>query len=136
MKIKYLPKIFILFLSLTLLVSCGWIRKNALKLSESDLKNAEVSRQVALNLLSTWELNSGALDCALGEKGKAVLPDDAVKAWKKLDELAVKSEAELTDRDLGCSLGLRVRMAKDIITEAIKQYFPDLIDLLPMVFGF
>lgn len=108
---------------------CAWFRRAALRLSEEDLRNAETSRRVARDLMTTWPINSGFIRGALGPD-IAHLPTEAVEAMEDLDELCEKQD-EYTDFDLGYSLGLRVRLAGAIVKEALKQYAPDILGLLP-----
>ncbi len=89
-----MKKWLILLIVLVMVVGCGSTRKWTVKMSESDIKNAEASRVVAKNLLSTWSLNSGFIRAALGAGGMAKLPQECVSAMDSLDELAKKPAAE------------------------------------------
>jgi uncharacterized protein YceK len=125
-----MKKIFILVLVLVL-VGCTSLQKSAIKVSEIDLKNAEASREVAKNLLSTWKLNSGFIRGSLGDAINQ-FPHEAVKAMDELDKLSEKTE--WNDFDLGYSLGARVRLAGEIIVQAIKHYFPKLLEYITLPF--
>ena len=120
-----------LVLCLLLGSGCAFFRRSALRLSEEDLKNAEVSRTIAKNCLKTWPLNSGFIRKALGSSIDK-LPKEAVTAMDELDTLAAKKE-ELTDKEAGEVLGLKVIFAGSLVREAVKQYAPDILDLLPAV---
>lgn len=113
------------------LMGCTSLQKSALKISSVDLKNAEVSRQVAKDLLSTWKLNSGFIRGSLGD-GINQFPHEAIQAMDKLDELSEKTE--WNDFDLGYSLGARVRLAGELVVQAIKHYFPKLLEYITLPF--
>ena len=106
------------------LVSCAGIQA----ISNEDLKNAESSRIIAKNLLSTWKLNSGFIRGALGSN-ISQLPAQAVDAMNELDKLAEK--INLNDFDLGYSLGLRIRALSSIVQEAFRMYAPEILKYLP-----
>jgi len=129
--------IHILFLvSLIVLISCARFRKGLVELSEEDLKNAETTRQVSKNLLSTWLLNSGFLRGALGNRIDE-LPRSAVEAMDELDEIAKRYEAgdPFDDYALGYSLGLRIRMLTEVVLKALMQYAPSIFEALPYSFA-
>ena len=107
---------------------CSVIRKEIVKMGQWDIKNAEASRQVAKDILSTWLLNSGFIRASLGE-GMGKLPNQAVKAMDELDLLAAKTE--WSDFELGSSLGLRVRMLGSLIVSTLQQYFPGVLKDVP-----
>lgn len=125
-----MKKAFILVL-IPFLLSCTSLQKSAIKVSEIDLKNAETSREVAKNLLSTWKLNSGFIRGSLGD-GINQFPHEAIQAMDKLDELSEKTDPN--DLDLGYSLGARVRLAGELVVQAIKHYFPKLLEYISLPF--
>ena len=125
-----MKKYLILFLVLVLM-GCTSLQKSAIKVSEIDLKNAEVSREMAKNFLSTWKLNSGFIRGTLGDRLNQ-FPHEAVKAMDELDKLAEKTE--LTDFDLGYSLGARVRLLGEMVVQAIQHYFPKLLEYITLPF--
>ncbi len=110
---------------------CSNIQKGLVSLSEQDLKNAETTRTVAKNLLSTWMLNSGFIKGALGST-ITQLPNEAVKAMEELDKLAKKTD--LDDYDLGYSLGVRVNILNQLVMNAIKIYAPQILQYIPLTF--
>lgn len=112
-------------------MGCTSLQKSAIKVSEIDLKNAETSREVAKNLLSTWKLNSGFIRGSLGDSINQ-FPHEAVKAMDELDKLAEKTDPN--DFDLGYSLGARVRLAGELVVQAIKHYFPKLLEYITLPF--
>ena len=152
-------KIFVGILCLTFVLGgCATIRKNALKLSASDIKNAETTVGVAKNLLESWPVWSAALKRATKPyEGK--IPSDAIKAWKELDQLACihnpskfpqKTEVgdgiegmptfecekrELTWYEFGWSLGDRAIMLAEIVLEGIKQVAPEVLAKVPRLLG-
>jgi hypothetical protein len=117
---------------LLLLTACGGVRQSLIDMSESDMKNAEATRVIARNLLSTWKLNSGFIRGSLGE-GIKELPVKAVDAIDELDALADKVDPD--DFDLGYSLGLRIRMLSQVVMTALQQYAPDVLKYIPAAFG-
>jgi hypothetical protein len=116
-----------------LLASCASLQTGAIQAGQLDLKNAEATRALAKNLLSTWKLNSGFIRGALGPK-LGELPQQAVAAMDELDKLAEKTEPN--DFDLGWSLGGRIRMLGAIVQAALKLYAPDVLQYLPSVLAF
>lgn len=124
-------KKYLIFILIPFLVSCTSLQKSAIKVSEVDLKNAEASRIAGKNLLSTWKLNSGFIRGTLGDRLNQ-FPHEAVKAMDELDKLAEKTE--LTDFDLGYSLGARVRLLGEMVVQAIQHYFPKLLEYITLPF--
>ena len=122
----------LVFLLIVLMIGfsgCSFIRRSALKVSKEDLKNAEVAREIAKNCLSTWPINSSFIKGAMGSSLDK-LPLDAIKAMTELDVMA-DIEGELTDSQVGYTLGLKVRFYTGLIKEALKQYAPNVLKLLP-----
>lgn len=132
-------------LFIPLITGCAFFRETAIKWSEEDLKNAETSREVARNLLSTWPLNSGFIRGHLGSRIDTI-PLEAIKALDDLDaltcvdpdrstELGVEcvkgEEIEYSDYQLGYSLGLRVRMLAEIVKAALEKFAPEVLKGLP-----
>jgi hypothetical protein len=103
------------------------------ELTKLDAANAEVSRQVATDLLKTWRLNSGFVRGALGPKFTE-LPAQVVVAMDELDKMALKTTWD--DFDLGYSLGLRVRLLAATVTQALRLYAPDVLTYLPSLLVF
>lgn len=117
--------VFLLILSVQ---GCSAIRGGIVDLGQWDIKNAETTRQVAKDFLSTWLLNSGFIRASLGENINK-LPLQAVKAMDELDILA--SKTAWSDFELGASLGLRVRMLGSLIVATLQQYFPNVLKDIP-----
>jgi len=109
-------------------IGCGSIRKTGIQFSEEELKNADACRTIATNYLEIWPIQSGFIRGALGVR-IAMLPSQAIAAMDELDALAEKQEAP-TDKDLGYSLGLRLRMLDEIVLEALKLYAPDVFQMI------
>ena len=124
-------KKYLVFILIPFLFSCASIRTGLVGLSQEDLKNAEATRVISKNLLLTWGLNSGFLRGALGDRLNQ-LPAEAVKAMDELDALAKK--IEWSDFELGYSLGLRVRLLGEIVTNALRLYAPEILKFLPLTF--
>jgi hypothetical protein len=121
--------LILLFLFLSL--GCSAIRGNIQSIVAEDVKNYEASVQIAKDLLKTWRLNSGFIRGSLGDKLNQ-FPAEAIKAMNDLDRLAAKKEID--DFDLGYSLGARVRLMGAIIQNTLKQYAPEVLKYIPMVF--
>lgn len=128
---------FLLIVALLSLVGCVAIRESALNISAEEVKNNEVTRQVALNYLSIWPMQSGFIQGALGPRLDE-LPAQAVEAIDELDRLAdqlsITDPNSIEDWDLGLSLGLRVRLLTAVVQEALEMYAPDVLDLIPLLF--
>ncbi len=128
--------IIVALMAIALIVSgCAGMQKMTLDISKQDLKNAETSRQVSKNFLSTWPLNSGYIRGALGPN-IIQLPLSTVSALNDLDKLATKyAEGEITDMDLGGALGIYTRLLSSVVQAALKTYAPDVLKYIPMAFG-
>jgi len=113
------------------ILGCTSLQKGALQISKVDLENAEVSRKVAKDFMSTWKLNSGFIRGSLGDRINQ-LPHEAVKAMDELDKLSEKPD--LNDFDLGYSLGARVRLLGELIVNALKHYFPKILEYITLPF--
>ena len=124
-----------LFLVLTCLSGCETVRQTAIDISVEEVKNTAAAREVALNYLSIWSLQSGFIKGALGPRMDE-LPQYAIDAINELDQLAEKcaDPNNCSDYDLGLSLGLRVRLLTSIVAEALKFYAPDILELVPFLF--
>ncbi len=108
---------------------------NQIDLGKWDKQNAAVTRQYAKDLLETWRLNSGFLRGAIGDETIKRLPCDCVSAWLQLDILASAPIEQLTDYQLGYSLGLRVKMLTQLVLEGIRQYAPQAMKYVPGILG-
>lgn len=122
-------KLFLIVLIAVVLAGCSQTSQWVTKI---DAQNAEISRKLAKDFLSTWRINSGFIRGALAEK-IAELPQGAVSAMDQLDALALEDPAKLDDFKLGMSLGLRVRMLSQVVQSAIKIYAPEILQFVPSV---
>jgi len=125
-----MKKITIIIIGIIIIISGCAQRETLIDLTGEDVKNAEAIKAMAENLLKTWPIYSGILVGALGDRMKD-LPQRAIVAIATLDSLAI--QGDWTDYELGLSLGLRVHIAAATVTEAIRLYAPDLLDVLPML---
>lgn len=123
-----MKKIFILIF-LPLFLGCTAMQKSIINLSKTDIKNAETSRVLATNLLSTWKINSGFIRGALGDRINK-MPAEIVKAMDELDKIS--EQTEWNDFELGYSLGVRVRLLGDLILNCLKVYAPDVLQYIPL----
>jgi len=103
-----------------------------LDISEEEIKNAETARQLAVNYLGIWPIQSGLIRGALGSRMEE-LPAQAVSAMDELDELAISDPNDYTDYELGMSLGLRVRLLGAVVQQALEVYCPGIIDVIPIL---
>ena len=154
MKLSALVKVLMLMLMAVALVSCASMREAAIDVTQEELQNLETARQVAITELELWPFQSGAIRGGLGDS-ISELPFQAVRAMDELDVLSgVSDDKELLaehckycltkddlgekktpkgDFTLGYSLFLRVRLLKEIVKEALKQYAPDVLDLVKLL---
>lgn len=130
-----MKKLIILIVCL-LLVGCGTLRKSILEISEEEVKNAKTAREVAKNYIEIWPIQSGFIRAALGSRMDQ-LPTAATNAMKELDELCgisgddqTAEKKEYTDKELGESLGLRVRMLNEAALEAVRLFAEDVYNEL------
>jgi hypothetical protein len=105
------------------------MQKSIISLSKTDIKNAETSRILAKNLLSTWKINSGFIRGALGDRINK-MPAEIVKAMDELDKISEKTE--WNDFELGYSLGVRARLLGELIINCLKIYAPDVLKYIPL----
>ncbi len=123
--------VLLVCLSLLILSGCSPIRQTAIGISVENVKNAEAMREVSMNCLSVWQIQSGFIKGALGNRINE-LPNEAVEAIVELDRLAELSEQ--TDYELGLFLGLKVRLLSSVVSIALEKYAPDLIEYLTLAF--
>ena len=116
-----------------MLSGCSLMRTGLVEMSKEDVKNAEATREAAWNFISTWNLNSGFIKGALGDR-ITEFPMQFVEAMDELDIVA--NMEEIVDYDLGYFLGLRVRTLETLIQETLKAYAPDVFDLVPFPLKF
>ena len=126
---KMLPKILI---SIVLLCAgCSPIGQVAIDISVENVKNAEAMREASVNCLSVWQIQSGFIKGALGNRINE-LPKEAFEAIEELDRLAELPEQ--TDYQLGLFLGTKVRLLSSVVRVAFEKYAPDLIEYLTLAF--
>lgn len=124
-------QLIIVVVLLVTLAGCQLVRQSAIDISKEEVKNLETCREIAVNYLSIWPMQSGFIRGALGSRIDE-LPTQAVDAMDELDLLAAEAQDQ-SDYELGLSLGLRVRLLSSIVMQVLKQYAPDVIELLPIV---
>lgn len=110
---------------------CTPMRQAAIDISVENVKNAESAREVSLNCLEAWPIQSGFIKGALGSRINE-LPNEVLEAMEELDRLAGLSEQ--SDEELGFFLGLKVRLLNSVVMATIDKYAPDVVDFLPLVF--
>lgn len=124
--------IVMLVMLVTLLVAgCSVVRQQGVDLSVENIKNAEAIREISLNCISVWPIQSGFIKGVLGDRINE-LPAETLGALKELDRLA--EQTEQTDYELGWFLGTKVRILKFVIQTAIEKYVPDIVEFLKIVF--
>lgn len=131
------------------LVGCAGIRKNIVKLSESDIKNIEAIKEASRNLLETWPTYSGIIQGYFHHDWDE-LPGRFIRAVVELDQIAClylpekfpeglcevePEEGEPTDFELGYAISMRIIMLKETIRQIIKAVAPDLLGYLPALVG-
>lgn len=121
--------IIVCVLLMVLCVGCATLRQGALDISKEEMKNAETTRVVAKNYLSITAIQVGMIKGALGERINE-LPKTAVDAIDELSALASLDPNNLTDEQLGLSLGLRIRLLCSIVQEVLEIYAPDILKYL------
>lgn len=101
---------------------------------KQDRYTVDQLRTMAKSLLDSWPMYHGLVVGAFGQRLNEELPMRAVEAMMMLTEISNQHRAgELDDYQLGFSLGLRVQVAFSVVQEAIKQYAPNVFDLLPVI---
>lgn len=118
-------------LAILALGGCTGTRQSIVEITEEDLKNAEASRQVAINMLKVWPINSGFIRGALGSRIDE-LPAQALSAMSYLDRMA-ENINERSDHTLGYSLGLQVRLRATAVKEALERIAPEILMLMPAI---
>ena len=116
------------------LSGCSFIRRAAITMSKEDLKNAATARIIATNCMKTWGISSGFVRKALGVS-IAKLPKEAVDAMDALDALQKKGDDyEYTDIEVGNILGYKAIICSSIVKRILKDYAPDVFNLIPAFF--
>lgn len=132
-RLKAMSGVCVVIALMLLLSGCGFLRKAAIKVSQEDLENAATARLVAKNCLETWDMKSGFIRKALGTSIKK-LPQEAVDALKELDTLAAKKDDELTDKEVGEFLALKIVFSGSLVKKALKKFAPEIFKLIPVLF--
>jgi hypothetical protein len=118
------------------------------QISKFDLANYKANKQLALDGMTTWSLNSGfitglgltnpiAFPITTNAQLKAVINSPAaVLALSDLDAV-VKRQGKWSDVDfdLGFFLGTKVRAGSQAAIQFIKDYLPQLMEYAPMLFA-
>ena len=82
-----------------------------------------------------WPFYSGLIRSALGSN-ITQLPQQTVTALDEMDRIVSgKRPDKLTDNELGQILGLKIRLVAPLIQQALKQYAPEVLQYLPVLFG-
>jgi hypothetical protein len=124
-------RLLITIILLVLVAGCSPGRQLAIDISIENVKNAETIKEISLNCLSVWPIQSGFIKGALGDRINE-LPGEAIKAIEELDLLA--EQAEQTDYELGLFLGLKVRLLSSVVRIALEKYAPNIGEYLSLVF--
>ena len=113
-----MKKIFLIILIFPFIFGCAEVRNWTLESSQENLANAAVSRQVSKEWMSTWSLNSGAIQCGM----KEFLPVPIIEDLKKMDELVTEQGLwSAEDYRLGCFEGLGIKLTSKAVEQAIKE---------------
>ncbi len=138
-------KIFIPLMMLVFLVGCASIDP---KLTKWDLQNYKANKQLALDGMKTWSLNSGfiaglgltnpiAFPITTNAQLRAIISSPAaVLALADLDAV-VKKQGKWSDEDydLGFFLGTKVRAGSQAVIDFVKTFLPDLMKYAPALFA-
>ncbi len=114
----------LIVLALLLVASCSTMRQGVIDISAENVKNAETMKEIALDCVSIWPVQSGFIYGALDKK----LSVETTEALKELDLLA--ENTELTDYQLGYFLGLKTRLLGSVIQVALEKYAPSIVEYL------
>jgi len=121
----------IIVVSLLLLTGCTPLRQVAIDTSIENVKNAETVREISLNCISVWPIQSGLIKGALGNRINEI-PNESVQAIKELDRIAALPEQ--TDYELGLFIGLKVRLLGSVVQITLEKYTPSVAEILPTAF--
>ena len=135
----------VMILMMVILAACSSINP---QISKFDLANYEANKQLAKDQLTTWSFNSGfitglgltskiAFPIKNGEELRAVINSPmALLALNDIDEICKKLKYwKDEDFDLGFSLGAKVRAGSQIAIQFVKDFFPQLMQYAPLLFG-
>ena len=116
--------VILISIILTVAAGCSSARQGMMDLSAENVKNAETMKEIALDCVSIWPVQSGFIYGALDKK----LSVETTEALKELDLLA--ENTELTDYQLGYFLGLKTRLLSSVIQVALEKYAPSIVEYL------
>ncbi len=105
-------KCFIIILLAICLTGCAQTQQWTLDASKTNLAQAKVSRQAIEEFMSTWSLNSGAIQCGAEE----IIPALTLKDMNRMDQL-VRDQKLWSDEDYrkGCFFGIGTKLtAKEV----------------------
>jgi hypothetical protein len=128
---KRLMMILLIVSFMAMFSACASLPQKMVQLTQEDVENIEALRIAAKNMLITWPMYSGIIKGALGSR-MSEMPARTLAAMEELDELAKKTE--LTDEDLGYSLGVRIPMLTDMIRRTLEIFAPNVLKSLPAAF--
>ena len=123
---KYLA-VPVLFMAL---IGCAGQFQNVEKFNLGETQKLEAASR---DFLKAWPFWSGAIRADLGPRIQQ-LPADAIAALDQLDQLAAASD--VTERQLGESVGLRLRLLADTVREALKLVAPAVLATMQGVLVF
>jgi len=100
---------------------CASMQTQVIDISKQGVANAEASRIVAKNILSTWSLNSGFLRMSIGDE----LPGKTIQAMEMLDFISAKcpkpDQCEAADFELGITLAAWAKVWTKVVETTITK---------------
>ena len=117
----------LLVIEFLLIAGCSTARQGVIDISTENVKNAETMREVSLDCLSVWPIQSGFIKGALGSRINE-LPNEAIEAIEELDRLAELPNQ--SDYELGYFLGLKMLLWGSTIQIALEKYAPSIVEYL------
>lgn len=117
--------VMLLFLS-----SCSFFRKAGEDYCVESKLNTEAIQSTSRCILKAWPTRYGVIMATLGPRVEE-LPKQAIDAMEELNTFAMTDPNELTDYQLGTTLGLRIRLLITTIEEILKEYAPEALRYLP-----
>lgn len=122
-------KAFVAFtLAAWLFAGCAMGRKALVEITAEETQTVAVIQEQGAQLVKNWPTISGLIRGGLGEAGLLKLPAECVKAMDELDGYAKKED--LSEQDLGYTVGLRVQMLGQIVMASIKRYAPEIFSII------
>ena len=115
---------------LVLVGGCSILRQAGEDYCDESKLNTNSIRSTSRCILDAWPTRHGLIVGTLGPRIEE-LPKECIDAMDELDTLSAVDPNNLTDYQLGKTLGLNVRLLMKTVEEILKKYAPEVLRYMP-----